>query len=93
MPVTRKHLTIHGRVQGVFYRAWSRDEATGLGLKGWVRNRRDGTVEMLIQGDPQAVDQMIRLCRSGPASARVDRIDVAESAEEAPGGFETRPTV
>jgi acylphosphatase len=87
-----RHLVIHGRVQGVSYRLWSREAAERLGLRGWVRNRRDGTVEMLIEGDPQAVERMIALCREGPPAARVDGIDAAESAEEAPAGFETRAT-
>ncbi len=53
-----KRLRIHGRVQGVFYRAWTVQEATALGLRGWVRNRRDGTVEMLVSGDTAAVDRL-----------------------------------
>ena len=89
---TRKHLRIHGRVQGVFYRGWSRETALALGLRGWVRNRDDGTVEMLVVGDGAAVDRMIERCRHGPPAARVDRIDIEESREEAPDGFETRAT-
>lgn len=91
MRLTRR-LVIHGRVQGVFYRGWSEGEARRLGLDGWVRNRRDGTVEMLLSGEGAAVAEMIGRCRSGPAAARVERIDVEESAETPPAGFETRPT-
>ena len=89
--VTRK-LRIHGEVQGVFYRAWSRDQARALGVSGWVRNRADGSVEMLVRGDEAAVKHMIDLCRQGPSAARVERIDVEETQEEAPAGFEKRPS-
>ena len=92
MAEIRRKLSIHGLVQGVFYRGWSVDTARALGLSGWVRNRRDGSVEMLVAGDDGAVDRMIERCREGPPAARVDRIDVEESAEEAPAGFESRPT-
>ena len=85
-------LVAHGRVQGVFYRGWTEQQARGLGLDGWVRNRRDGTVEMLISGEDAAVAEMIARCRGGPPAARVDRVDVEESAEEPAPGFETRPT-
>ena len=89
--VARK-LRIHGEVQGVFYRAWSAEQARALGLSGWVRNRRDGTVEMLVSGDATAVVRMIGLCRGGPPAARVDRIEVEEADEPASAGFEKRPT-
>src|SRR4051794_28821142 len=72
--VTR-HVTIHGRVQGVGFRYWTRRRATARGLDGWVRNRRDGTVEAVFAGDQQAVADMIELCRRGPDAARVDRIE------------------
>ena len=92
MRLTRR-LVIHGRVQGVFYRGWSVDQARALDLDGWVRNRRDGTVEMLVAGDAEAVEAMIARCRMGPPEARVEKIDVEESAETPPNGFETRPTL
>ena len=87
-----RRLVIHGRVQGVFYRGWSVEQASALELAGWVRNRRDGTVEMLVSGEEAAVAEMIARCRRGPPAARVDRIEVEESADEVPTGFETRPT-
>ena len=87
MSDTRKKLLIHGRVQGVFYRGWSAETARALGLRGWVRNRRDGSVEMLLAGDESDVNRMIERCREGPP-ARVDRIDVEESTDEAPAGFD-----
>ena len=92
MAETSRQLRIHGRVQGVFYRGWSRDTALALGLRGWVRNRADGSVEMLVAGEGAAMDRMIERCREGPPGARVDRIDVEEATEEAPEGFEIRPS-
>jgi acylphosphatase len=92
MSETTKKLRIHGRVQGVWYRAWSRETALGLGLRGWVRNRGDGTVEMLVSGETQAVERLIARCREGPPAARVERIDVEDSDEAAPEGFEGRPS-
>ena len=89
--VTRR-LCIHGRVQGVFYRGWSVTTARALGLRGWVRNRSDGSVEMLIQGEPAQVEAMIARCHGGPPAARVDRVEVSEDAEQAPAGFEERAT-
>jgi acylphosphatase len=91
MSVTRR-LRIHGRVQGVFYRGWSVATARALGLRGWVRNRRDGSVELLVQGEAEQVEAMIAHCRTGPPAARVERVEVAEDGEEAPPGFEQRPT-
>jgi acylphosphatase len=91
MQTIARHLVIHGRVQGVFYRGWSVETARGLGLGGWVRNRRDGTVEMLVAGSDAAVEAMIARCREGPPAARVDRIEV-EASDEAPIGFESMPT-
>jgi acylphosphatase len=76
-------LTIRGRVQGVGYRAFVDDEASARGLKGWVRNRRDGAVEALVAGEPQAVEAMIAACRRGPRSARVDAVEIAEADEQA----------
>ena len=86
-------LTITGRVQGVGYRDWAIRTARTLDLRGWVRNRRDGSVEALVAGDEAAVSAMIEACRRGPVSARVDGVDV-QSAEVAdvPDGFTYRPT-
>jgi acylphosphatase len=92
MTEVTKKLRIHGEVQGVFYRAWSAEQARHLGLGGWVRNRRDGSVEMLVHGEEEGVQRMIALCRQGPPAARVDGIHVEETDEEAPPGFEKRPT-
>jgi acylphosphatase len=91
MLATRR-LRIYGRVQGVFYRGWSVATARALGLRGWVRNRRDGSVELLVQGEAEQVEAMIAHCRTGPPAARVERVEVAEGDEEAPATFEERPT-
>jgi acylphosphatase len=67
-------VTIRGRVQGVGYRAWVEDQAMACGLEGWVRNRRDGSVEALFAGPANRVAEMVALCRHGPPSARVDNV-------------------
>jgi acylphosphatase len=87
-----RRIAVHGRVQGVFYRGWTVETARALGLGGWVRNRRDGTVEILVAGEEGAVHRMIELCRRGPSAARVERVEVVESDEEAPASFEQRPS-
>jgi acylphosphatase len=92
MPPVARHLTILGRVQGVFYRNWTVDAARGLGLTGWVRNRMDGSVEALVQGEADAVARFITLAQDGPPAAKVARIDATDVAEEALNGFEKRPT-
>jgi acylphosphatase len=75
-----RHVLIRGTVQGVGFRYWTRRTATARGLQGWVRNRRDGSVEAVFAGPEQPVAEMIALCRRGPASARVDAVD--ETAAE-----------
>jgi acylphosphatase len=72
-------LTIHGRVHGVGFRAFVEHEAVQRGLEGWVRNRRDGSVETLIAGDERVLNEIIEVCGRGPAVARVDRMDVEEA--------------
>ena len=86
-------LRVTGRVQGVGYRAFAIDVARGLGLSGWVRNRRDGTVEVLASGSAAAVAELIEACRYGPPAARVAAVDVADDTEVAGSGFDARPTV
>lgn len=88
-----KHLIISGRVQGVCYRDWTVGKASTLGLDGWVRNRRDGTVEAVISGSDDAVEAMIAACRRGPEMAEVAEIKVSDWAEEVPTGFVRRETV
>lgn len=73
-----KRLRIHGVVQGVYYRASTIQQAQVLGLSGWVRNRRDGSVEAFASGSADAVEKLIAWAHTGPASARVERVDVTE---------------
>ncbi|MCA9673306.1 MAG: acylphosphatase [Myxococcales bacterium] len=92
------HLRISGRVQGVFYRASARDKALSLGLRGWVRNRRDGSVELVAAGDDEALARLAAWCERGPPSARVDIVErVVESVDsdidDFPASFDVRPTV
>ena len=87
------HLTITGRVQGVGYRDWTMATGRRLGLTGWVRNRRDGTVEALLVGDDTAVGEMIEACRRGPRLAEVDAVDVDPvDLDILPDGFTQLPT-
>ena len=90
-PVAR-HLVVHGAVQGVGYRAAAVEAARAFGVAGWVRNRRDGTVEAFVQGAPDPVAALVRWCHEGPPMARVTRVDVTEAAPAAHAGFEWRPT-
>ncbi len=92
MAGTTRRLRIHGRVQGVFYRAWTVDVARELSLNGWVRNRRDGTVEILVNGPSGAVGGFVERCREGPPAAAVERIDVEDAGEEVSAGFGKLPT-
>ena len=73
------HVVARGRVQGVGYRAFVEDTALRFGLEGWVRNRRDGTVEAVFSGDDDLVERMIAACRRGPPAARVEAVDVTDA--------------
>jgi len=73
-----RHVVMRGYVQGVGFRMWTEDLAERLGLEGWVRNRRDGSVEAVFAGPEQAVTAAIEACRSGPRGARVAAVDVEE---------------
>jgi acylphosphatase len=72
-------VVVRGRVQGVGFRAWTEVTALELGLGGWVRNRRDGSVEALLIGPDEVVSTMIERCRGGPPGARVDTVDQREA--------------
>jgi acylphosphatase len=90
-----RRLIVHGHVQGVWYRGWTVDQARALGLDGWVRNRRDGSVEILASGPEAAVEALIERCRQGPPAARVERverIEISEADEPPPDGFSQRPS-
>lgn len=86
MSKARAHLLISGRVQGVFYRAFTREMASYLGLCGWVRNLPDGRVEAIFEGNKDMIEEAIRRCYSGPPGARVDDINV--NWEEYKGEFQ-----
>ncbi|WP_022683156.1 acylphosphatase [Sphingobium bisphenolivorans] len=90
MAITARHLMITGRVQGVFYRNWTVATALSLGLTGWVRNRSDGSVEALVEGSREAVEQFVALAHQGPPAARVERIDSQDAAAEGLLSFEKR---
>ena len=89
---TTKRLRIHGRVQGVWFRESMRQEAERLAITGWVRNRMDGTVEAVVQGDAQAVDEMVAWARRGPRDAHVRRVEVDDEPADNFSAFEKRPS-
>jgi acylphosphatase len=93
----RVRIVVRGRVQGVWFRGSTRDEARRLGLAGWARNRADGSVEILAQGAPAAVDRLVAWCHDGPPLARVrsvertvESIPLADDDVAARGDFEVR---
>jgi len=90
--MTARLVRIRGKVQGVWYRSWTVEQAMLRGLRGWVRNRQDGSVEALFAGEAAAIEEMIAVCRRGPRHARVDSIASESTAEQPPAGFEQRPT-
>ena len=89
---TSTRLRIYGRVQGVWYRGWAVDEARSLGLSGWIRNRRDGSVEAVISGEEAAVREMVARCWPGPPAAKVERIEETAAADPGTNGFGQLPT-
>jgi acylphosphatase len=86
-----RHLHIFGQVQGVGFRYHFSEQAQWLGITGWVRNRRGGSVEATIAGTPEAVEALIAWAHAGPAAASVERVEVS-AAEGSYAGFELRPT-
>lgn len=86
-------LIISGRVQGVGYRAWTVATAHRLKLNGWVRNRKDGTVEALVSGEEDTIHELIEVCKDGPLAARVTDIQSRPSDEKVNPGFISKPTV
>jgi acylphosphatase len=83
----RVHVSIEGRVQGVFFRASCVERARELGLAGWVRNALDGRVEAEFEGEAEAIERMLTWCREGPPHAHVDRMDVREDTLTGEQGF------
>lgn len=86
----RRRVVVQGQVQGVFFRDSTRDEAEREGVAGWVRNRDDGSVEAVFEGDEQAVERLVDWCRSGPSSADVENVEATEEEPEGDSGFELR---
>ena len=85
-------LRIEGRVQGVALRAWTVDEARRRALRGWVRNRRDGSVEALLIGEAAAVDEMVAACHRGPRLAAVEQVEREAASDDGSAGFRQLPT-
>jgi acylphosphatase len=86
----RARVRIRGRVQGVFFRAETRDRARSLGLGGWVRNAHDGSVEAAFEGPPERVQSMLDWCRRGPALARIEDVSVEREQPLGEVDFEIR---
>jgi acylphosphatase len=83
----RKRVIVHGRVQGVFFRDTTRRMAESRGVAGWVRNNPDGSVEAAFEGEPAAVDEMVRFAHDGPRGAAVERVEVVDEEPEGATGF------
>lgn len=88
--IERRRVRIAGKVQGVAFRAATRDEALRLGVRGWVRNLPDGRVEAVFEAGPEALERMLAFCRRGPRWAQVDGVEVEREDVEALGDFEIR---
>ena len=86
----RRRLVVHGRVHGVSFRASVAAAAHTRGVAGWARNRPDGTVEVVVEGDDEAVESVIRLCREGPRAASVTHVEVTSEEPEGLRTFEIR---
>ena len=86
----RRRVTVHGRVQGVFFRDSLRRRADSHHVAGWARNRSDGAVEAVFEGRPADVERMIEFAKTGPRQAEVERIDVRDEAPEGLSGFDIR---
>ena len=86
----RKRVKVHGNVQGVFFRDTTRRRAESLGVAGWATNRADGTVEVVAEGEPDAVERLVDFLREGPRRADVDDVDVSEEQPEGLSGFDIR---
>lgn len=88
--VVRRRVTVTGRVQGVFFRDSCRKEALANGLAGWVRNRSDGAVEAVLEGEQAAVEKMVAWMRLGPGAASVEALDVCDEEPTGERGFSVR---
>jgi acylphosphatase len=88
--VIRRRVVVHGHVQGVFFRESVRRQALVHGVSGWVGNNRDGTVEAVFEGEPDAIERLVAFAREGPRGARVDRIEAVAEEPEGLTGFAVR---
>lgn len=88
--MVRRRVVVHGRVQGVFFRDSTRERARAHGVAGWVANRADGAVEAVLEGEPDAVDRVVRFLETGPPHAQVDRVETSDEAPEGLSGFSVR---
>jgi acylphosphatase len=88
--VQRRHVVVYGFVQGVGFRFAVERAAKTRGVSGWVRNRPDGTVEVVFEGEPEAVERLVAFAREGPRGAVVERVDVREEPDAGETGFATR---
>jgi len=85
-----RHVRVTGLVQGVFFRAWTGEQAQQLGVSGWVRNAPDGSVEAHVEGEKWSVQQLVDLLHRGPPSAQVAKVTVEEAEPEGADRFEIR---
>ena len=90
MRTVRRRVVARGRVQGVFFRDSARQRARQHGVGGWIRNRPDGAVEAVFEGDLAAVERLVEFCRAGPRGAQVDELEVVEEEPEGLAEFEVR---
>jgi acylphosphatase len=90
MSLVARRVRVTGLVQGVFFRAWTAEQARRLGVNGWVRNAADGSVEGHVEGEQSAVQQLIKLLHRGPPSAQVEKVTVTDAQPESSGRFEVR---
>ena len=88
-----RRIHVKGKVQGVFFRAWTVEQALALGLDGWVRNRHDGSVEAVAAGPADKVEELIARCRQGSPASRVDAVHVEETLGVVAAGFVQKATV
>lgn len=86
----RTHVFISGRVQGVWFRAHTREKAEELGISGWVQNLPDGRVEAVFEGEDEKVDEMVKWCHRGPPLSRVEKVDVEYETPKGEKGFTIR---
>ena len=86
----RRHVTVNGDVQGVFFRETTRRKATEAGVSGWIANRSDGKVEAVFEGAAGAVEELVEFCREGPTAASVEGVDVKTEDPEGLSGFDVR---